>query len=122
MEGWKIVHTRTVEWDDERCALALRLEEERIRTLLNHVAFSLHNVNRCIDPNEQRRLWRYMKRWREARGQGGPPGTSYMATVVLVHAVVRYNHATEMHGSQFHSRQRLLRRLVAKFYVIVPLS
>jgi hypothetical protein len=69
MEGWKIVHTRTVEWDDERCALALRKEEERIRTLLNHV-FNLHNVNRCVDPNEQRRL--YMKRWREAHGQGTP--------------------------------------------------
>lgn len=75
MEGWKIVHTRTVEWDGERCALALRKEEERIRTLLNHVFNSLHNVNRCVDPNEQRRL--YMKRWREAHGQGTPD--SYMA-------------------------------------------
>ena len=74
MEGWKIVHTRTVEWDDERCPLALRKEEEHIRTLLNHV-FNLHNANRAIDPNEERRL--YMKRWREAHGQG--TADSYMA-------------------------------------------
>lgn len=35
--------TRRVEWDDERCALALWKEEEHMRNLLNHV-FSLHNA------------------------------------------------------------------------------
>eukprot|EP01043_Picozoa_sp_COSAG02_P000894 COSAG02_NODE_18_length_54986_cov_345.599322_28_plen_173_part_00 len=74
LDGYKIVWTRTVEWDDERRPLALRLEEEHVRSTLNHV-FSLHNVNRAIDPNQRRR--EYMKRWRIAHGQG--TADSYMA-------------------------------------------
>ena len=74
MDGYRIVWTRTVEWDDERRPLALRLEEEHVRSTLNHV-FNLHNVNRAIDPNQRRR--EYMKRWRIAHGQG--TADSYMA-------------------------------------------
>ena len=74
LEGYRIVCTRTVEWDDERRPLALRLEEEHVRSTLNHV-FSLHNVNRAIDSNQRRR--EYMKRWRIAHGQG--TADSYMA-------------------------------------------
>ena len=74
LDGYRIVWTRTVEWDDERRPLALRLEEEHVRSTLNHV-FNLHNVNRAIDPNQRRR--EYMKRWRITHGQG--TADSYMA-------------------------------------------
>ena len=39
--------------------------------------FTLENVNAAYDQKEARR--EYMRAWRIAHGQGGPPGTSYMS-------------------------------------------
>eukprot|EP01046_Picozoa_sp_COSAG06_P011397 COSAG06_NODE_650_length_13391_cov_5.990445_1_plen_176_part_00 len=77
MEGWTMELLAHVWYDAQRLPLAAKeCEQQWIDALREHDA-PLLNVNSAYDRKEARR--EYMRAWRIAHGQGGPPGTSYMS-------------------------------------------
>ena len=69
-----LVHVR---YDAQRLPHAAKeCEQQWIDTLREQDA-PLENKNSAYDHKQARR--EYMRAWRIAHGQGGPPGTSYMA-------------------------------------------
>ena len=66
-----------VRYDAQRLPLAAKECEQEWIGVLREQNAPLLNVNSSFDRKQARR--EYMRAWRIAHGQGGPPGTSYMA-------------------------------------------
>jgi hypothetical protein len=77
MEGWTMELLAHVRYDAQRLPLAAKEREQHWIDALREQDAPLENVNAAYDRKEARR--EYMREWRIAHGQGGPPGTSYMA-------------------------------------------
>ena len=77
MEGWTMELLAHVRYDAQRLPLAAKECEQHWIDALREQDAPLLNVNSAYDRKEARR--EYMHAWRIAHGQGGPPGTSYMA-------------------------------------------
>ena len=77
MDGWAMELLAHVRYDAQRLPLAAKECEQEWIDVLREQNAPLLNVNSSFDRKQARR--EYMRAWRIAHGQGGPPRTSYMA-------------------------------------------